>query len=174
MTSRKLFIFLFFSVFLTERSPASLLLCCRAHSAPPQTLRGGGVWRGSRPDTPHPSALHPTVSTTCGCSPSHTVKHRWVISTAPMFYMYTMDAGVRAKQMETLWGLLSCVCLCVVCFQPRAVKGGDAARVMPSVMEGQGESCWCSVCWHWPSGLEVYCVYSYRSLDIVIKINSLL
>lgn len=67
-----------------------------------------------------------------------------------------------------------CVWLCV---QPLAVKGEDAARVIPSVMAGQGESyCWL-LCWRWPSGLEVYCVYTYRldwtmSLELICFSNS--
>ncbi len=70
--------------------------------------------------------------------------------------------------------MCSCICLCIVRVQPPAERGGDAARVMPSVTAGQEEPCWCSLCWHWPSGLEVYCVYSYRSLYILININLLL
>lgn len=69
---------------------------------------------------------------------------------------------------------LTTVNVCIlyaVCVQPPALRRRDAARIMPSVSEGQGEPYCCSVCWAWPSGLEVYCAYSHRSLNIVINNN---
>lgn len=67
-------------LFSTEWPPSSLLLCWPAHPAPPQVLWGGGVWCGSRHDAPQPATLHPSVSTSSGCSPSHTARYAWVIS----------------------------------------------------------------------------------------------
>lgn len=74
----------------------------------------------------------------------------------------TVDAGVPAIQIgtETLQGLLMCDCCVLFCVQPPDVRGGDAVRTIPSVMQGQGESYWCSVFWHWPSGLEVPCLFT--------------
>lgn len=39
--------------------------------------------------------------------------------------------------------------------QPRAAKGEDAARIMPSATAAQEEPCSFWLCWLWPSGLEV-------------------
>ena len=156
-----LFTFLF-CLFLTERAPPPSPLCRRAHPAPPQTLWGGGVWRGSRPDTPHLSALHPPVSTTCGCAASRTLQHTWVLTAALAFsWKYngcrcTSDTNGDRDAVR----IINVCLLCTVCVQHPDVRGGDAVRTIPSVMEGQGESCWCSVCWHWPSGLEVRCFFA--------------
>lgn len=141
-------------LFFTEWPPSSLLLCWPAHPAPPQVLWGGGVWCGSRPDAPQPATLHPSVSTSGGCSPSHTARYAWVIS----HILLRIQLIPTASEMVSL-------CLCTVCVQPPGVRGRDAVRIMPSVMEGQGEPYFCLVCWHWLSGLEVHCVYLHRSLD---------
>lgn len=43
-----------------------------------------------------------------------------------------------------------------VCVQLPAVKRAAAAARTPGVTREQEGSYWCSACWHWPSGLEVW------------------
>ncbi len=171
--------FFIFSVVSLQNEPPPPYYSVAVHTQPPlksyeEVVYGAGP--GLTPSTqPHYIPQYPppvtapqvTHSSTRECSP-----------TFPYFSANTKAAAVRAKQIETqlLRGLLMCFCvLFTLCVQLPGVRaGGDAARVIPSVTEGQGESYCCLLCWHWPSGLEVHCVYSYRSLDIVINIHLLL
>lgn len=114
----------------------------------------------------HPPPSHIT-------SPS--IHHLWLF---PKSHGQAYVSSIRSShiflRIQLTQAYEQCVYIYTVSVQPLEIRGGDAASLMPSVTEGQGEPYWCLVCWHWPSGLEVCCVYSYRSLDIIININLLL
>lgn len=57
----------------------------------------------------------------------------------------------------------SSMCVCMR-LQPRAAKGEDAARIIPSVTAAQEESCSCWLCWLWPSGSEVGCTVTVTQI----------